>query len=146
FKDLNSRFICNSKTQATKFGLKDPAEAIGKTDFDFFSAEHAQQAFDDEQWILQTGQSIVGKEEKLTWPDGRITWSSTSKMPLRDKDGRIVGTFGISRDITVRKLAEERAARYAEELRIRNAQMEADLVMAREMQQAMLPQQYPLIG
>ena len=146
FKDLNSRFICNSKAQATKFGLKDPAEAIGKTDFDFFSAEHAQAAFKDEQTILRTGQPIVCKEERLTWPDGRVTWASTSKMPLRDKDGRIVGTFGISRDITVRKLAEERAAQYADELRIRNAQMEADLVMAREMQQAMLPQQYPLIG
>ena len=146
FKDLNSRFICSSKTQAAKFGLKDPSEAMGKTDFDFFSAEHAQQAFKDEQWILQTGQSIVDKEEKLTWPDGRVTWASTSKMPLRDKDGRVVGTFGISRDITVRKLAEERAARYADELRIRNAQMEADLVMAREMQQALLPQQYPRIG
>jgi phosphoserine phosphatase RsbU/P len=143
FKDLNSRFICSSKAQAAKFGLKDPAKAIGKTDFDFFSAEHAKEAFEDEKWILQTGKSIVGKEEKLTWPDGRITWASTSKMPLRDKDGRVVGTFGISRDITERKLAEERAARYADELRMRNAQMEADLVMAREMQEALLPHQYP---
>ncbi len=145
FKDLHSRFLFNSRAQALRFGLKDPAEARGKTDFDFFSAEHAKQAFEDEQWILRTGQSIIGKEEKETWPDGRVTWVSTSKMPLRDKDGKIIGTFGISRDITARKLAEERAARFADELRARNAQMEADLMMAREMQQAFLPHQYPQV-
>jgi phosphoserine phosphatase RsbU/P len=145
FKDLQSRFIFNSLTQVTRFGLSKPEDAVGKTDFDFFSAEHAKHAFEDEQWILQTGQSIVGKEEKETWPDGRVTWVSTSKMPLHDKHGKIIGTFGISRDITARKLAEERAARFADELRARNAQMEADLTMAREMQHAMLPQKYPAI-
>ncbi|HUK83860.1 MAG TPA: SpoIIE family protein phosphatase [Verrucomicrobiae bacterium] len=143
FKDMDSRFIRSSQAQAVRFGLKDPSEAVGKTDFDFFSAEHARQAFEDEQWILRTGQSIIGKEERETWPDGRVTWVSTTKMPLRDKVGRIIGTFGISRDITGRKLAEERAARYADELRMRNAQMEADLVMAREMQEALLPHQFP---
>ena len=143
FKDLESRFIRGSKAMVVRFGLKSPSDAVGKTDFDFFSDEHARHAFEDEQWILRTGQSIVGKEEKETWPDGHVTWVSTSKMPLRDKDGKIIGTFGISRDITARKLAEERAARYADELRMRNAQMEADLIMAREMQEALLPHQYP---
>jgi PAS domain S-box-containing protein len=73
FKDLNGRFLRISKTQAHLFGLRDPAEAIGKTDFDFFAAEHAQQACAYEQEIIRAGRPMVGKEEKETWPDGRVT-------------------------------------------------------------------------
>jgi len=84
---------------------------LGKTDFDLFTEEHAREAYEDEQAILRTGQPLVGKEEKETWPDGRITWVSTTKMPYRDSQGRIIGTFGSSRDITERKLAEEELRR-----------------------------------
>lgn len=143
FKDRESRFIRMSRAHANRFGLKDPTEAVGKTDFDFFTAEHAQQAFADEQEIMRTGEPLVGLEEKETWPDSRVSWVSTTKLPLRDRDGGIIGTFGISRDITVRRLAQERADRYAHELREKNVQMEADLVLARELQEALLPQQYP---
>src|SRR5207237_10503807 len=89
------------------FGLSDPAQAIGKTDFDFFTEEHAQPAHEDEQEIMRTGQPVVGKEEKETWLDGRVRWVSTTKMPFRDKDGKIIGTFGVARDLTKVKLAEE---------------------------------------
>ena len=88
--------------------------ATGKDDFDLFTAEHAQAAYDDEQHIIQTGQPIVHVEEKETWPDGRITWVDSSKMPLRDRGGNIVGTFGISRDITEKKRAEETLRRAKE--------------------------------
>ncbi len=107
FKDIESRFIRVNKSQAVIFGLSDPADVVGKTDFDFFTAQHAQSAFNDEQKIIKTGQSLIGFEEKETWTDGRETWVSTTKMPLRDREGKIIGTFGISKDITERKRAEE---------------------------------------
>jgi len=106
FKDRESRILRTSKFNALKLGLKDPLETVGKTDFDFFSKEHARQAFEDEQRIIKTGQPLVGIEEKETWQDGRETWSSTTKMPLRDTQGHIIGTMGISRDITERKRVE----------------------------------------
>ena len=107
FKDKDSRFIRINKALCEWFGLASPEEAIGKTDFDFFTIEHAAKAFEDEQKIIETGIPLIGIEEKETWPDGRITWVSTTKMPLRDRDGNIIGTFGISKDITERKLAED---------------------------------------
>jgi PAS domain S-box-containing protein len=107
FKDRQSRFIRINKAQAKVFGLSDPAQAKGKTDFDFFSDEHAQQAFADEQEIIRTGQPVLAKEEKETWPDARETWVATTKMPLRDAKANIIGTFGISRDITERRQLEE---------------------------------------
>ncbi len=82
-------------------------QALGKTDFDFYKEEHARATSADEQAIIRTGQPAVGKEEKEVWRDGRVRWVSTTKMPFRDQDGKIVGTFGVSRDITKLKLAEE---------------------------------------
>ncbi len=107
FKDNNSRFIRINQAQAINLGLSEPAQAIGKTDFDFYAEEHARTAFEDEQAILQSGQPLVGKEEKETYPDGRVKWASTTKMPLYDQTGQMIGTFGISRDITERRQAEE---------------------------------------
>ncbi len=107
FKDAASRFTRINKALMTYFGLSDPAQAIGKTDFNFFTREHTLLADDEEQEIIRTGQAVVGKEEKRTWLDGRVRWFSTTKMPFRDKDGTIIGTFGVARDITKVKLAEE---------------------------------------
>jgi len=112
FKDRHSRFVRISRSLARRFGLNDPAEAIDKTDFDMFSLEHAKQAFDDEQEIVRTGQAIVEKEEKETWPDGRETWVLSTKLPLRDSHGNIIGTMGISRDITERKRVERELQEY----------------------------------
>jgi len=108
FKDLQSRFLLANKGLAKKLGLKDPKEAIGKTDFDFFTREHAEPAYIDEQNIIKTGEPIVNIEEKETWHGRKNEWVLTTKMPLYDKDGNIIGTFGISRDITDRKKAEEK--------------------------------------
>ena len=105
FKDRESRFTRTSKSHAQAFGLSDPAQAVGKTDFDFFTEEHARPAYEDEQQIIHTGQPIT-KEERETWADRPDTWVLTTKLPLRDEANNIVGTFGISKDITERKRAE----------------------------------------
>jgi PAS domain S-box-containing protein len=120
FKDADGRFTRINKAQAERFGLSDPAQAVDKTDFDFFTAGHAQPAYDDEQEIIRSGQPLVGKEEKETWPDGRQTWVSTTKLPLRDNQGHMIGTFGVSRDITERKRAEEEIHRRNRELGVLN--------------------------
>jgi PAS domain S-box/PAS domain S-box/PAS domain S-box len=109
FKDRDSRFIRINKSHALSFGLDDPALAEGKTDFDFFTREHAQQAFEDEQTIIRTGQ-LLNIEEKETHPNRPDTWVSTIKLPLTDNNGNIIGTFGISRDVTKRKQAEDELA------------------------------------
>lgn len=108
FKDLDSRFVRISSAMAKYCGLKNPAQAVRKTDADLFSREHAEQALADEREMIRTGRPIIGKEERETWPDGHETWVLTTKVPLRDRDGRITGTMGISRDITDRKQAELR--------------------------------------
>jgi len=132
FKDINSRFIVMSKSQAQRFGLKDPSFAIGRSDFDFFTEEHARQAFEDEQMIIKTGNSITNVEEKETWQDGTESWVSTTKMPLKDEKGNIIGTFGISSIITERKIAEreliiakERAEEGERNLIVKNDEYEA---------------------
>jgi diguanylate cyclase (GGDEF)-like protein/PAS domain S-box-containing protein len=85
-------------------------EIIGKTDFDFFSEEHAAAAFEDEQQIVRTGEPMVGKLERETFHYGPGNWVSSTKMPLRDERGQIIGTFGISRDVTAQIKAEDALA------------------------------------
>jgi PAS domain S-box-containing protein len=110
FKDTESRFLRVSRAMAKWLGLDEPAQAIGKTDFDFFDLEYAEPARTDELKIMETGEPMVGIEEREVWPDGRVTWVSTTKVPLRDQKGQSIGTFGTSRNITERKRAEEERA------------------------------------
>jgi PAS domain S-box-containing protein len=107
FKDTQSRMLSLSKALAIKLGYTDPQELIGKTDFDLFSIEHARRAYEDEQKIIKTGQPLYNLVEKETYLNKPSTWALTTKMPLRDKDGNIIGTFGISSDITERRKAQE---------------------------------------
>ncbi len=106
FKDRESRFMRIGRAMASRFGLADPADAIGKNDHDFFTEQHANQARRDEEALMLSGEPIIDLEEKETWADGRITWASTTKLPLRNDAGELVGTFGISRDITQRRQAQ----------------------------------------
>jgi diguanylate cyclase (GGDEF)-like protein/PAS domain S-box-containing protein len=145
FKDRQSRFVRVSRSLASRFGFSDPDLAIGKTDFDIFSNEHAQQAFSDEQEIIRSGNPIVNKEEKETWPDGSENWVLTTKLPLKDLAGRVLGTMGISQDITERKRVEHEleeyragleqlvAKRTAELLEV-NQRLESDIVARKRAQ------------
>jgi two-component system, sensor histidine kinase and response regulator len=117
FKDTESRFIRVSRGLAEKFGLIDPADLVGKSDADFFASEHALPARNDELHVMQTGQPILAKVEKETWSDGSETWCSTTKLPLRDRAGNVIGTFGITRDVTEQKLTERTLARERDLLR-----------------------------
>ncbi len=125
FKDVDSRFTMISRALARSFGLDDPVEAVGKADSDFFTEEHARLALDDEREIMRSGLPVVGLEERETWPDGHATWASTTKLPRTDLEGNVVGTFGISRDITARKLADA-------ELADTNRRLEAAIAEATE--------------
>jgi PAS domain S-box-containing protein len=106
FKDRDSRFLRINPALARLFGLADPAEAIGKSDADFFSPAYASRTADAECKIVESGEPMVDLEEHALWHDQLPTWNLTTKMPLRDVDGQIIGTFGISRDITARRQME----------------------------------------
>jgi PAS domain S-box-containing protein len=108
FKDTESRFIRCSAKMADLLRVKGMEDLIGRRDSDFFATDHAREAFADEQEIVRTGQPMTAKIEKETWPDGRVTWALTSKMPFRNGAGETIGTFGISKDITAIKSAEEK--------------------------------------
>ncbi len=113
FKDIHSGFITVSRSTARRLG-QEPEQMKGKSDFDLFDKAHAHKAFEDEQRIIRTGEPMLNIEEKEVWPDGSVSWVSSSKLPLRDATGKIIGTFGVSHDITARKLADERIREQAE--------------------------------
>jgi PAS domain S-box-containing protein len=128
FKDTQSRFVRVSRGIHLE-GLTELADAIGKTDFDFFSKEHAQQAFNDEQEILKTGIPIVDKVERETFANNRPdAWVSTTKVPIYDKDGTVTGLVGISRDVTERMQAQEAVRKAKEDLEVRVQERTAALV------------------
>ncbi|MEP6620662.1 MAG: PAS domain-containing protein [bacterium] len=106
FKDTHSRFLRINRALANHLGLDDPADAIGKSDDDFFAPEHARKAAELERQIMETGTPIHDQEEHAVWLDRPTTWSVSTRMPLHDHTGRVMGTFGIGRDVTSRKRME----------------------------------------
>jgi PAS domain S-box-containing protein len=115
FKDRESRFIKASKAMLKRFNISKLNGLIGKTDFDIQDPEHAQQAFNDEQKIIKSGKSIVNKLEAEHF-GGEIKWVSSSKVPLKDTKGEIIGVFGISRDISELIKAKQQLTLINEEL------------------------------
>ena len=144
FKDLESRFILVNEACARKHGWGSVERCIGKTDAEVFSKEHAGQTYADEQKIIKTGHPLRSIEERETWADGRITWASTTKMPLRAPEGNMIGTFGVSRDITRRKLADLQIRKYGEQIRSIKEEMEYDVRMAGQLQKSFFSAAYPL--
>ncbi len=124
FKDMDGRFTLISGALVRWFGLHDVQDALGRTDDDFFAASHAEPARAAELEVMRTGEPVVGLEEREVSADGRVTWVSTTKVPLRTREGRVIGIFGISRDITERKLAEQHTQQQAAELERLAARLE----------------------
>jgi diguanylate cyclase (GGDEF)-like protein/PAS domain S-box-containing protein len=113
FKDAAGRYLRINRALAARYGLPDPAQAVGKTDFDFHPTADAERFRVEEQEILRSGHSVIDREEPGAGPGGRRIWTSTTRMPLRDTDGRIIGIFGIAHDITALKQAEAGMAEQA---------------------------------
>ncbi len=142
-KDKQSRFVAVSQALASMHGYSDRHDLEGMTDFDLFSIEHAQQAFDDEQKIIETDKPMINIVEKETWPDGSTTWVTSSKAPLHLNSGKLAGILGISRDITDQKIAQEKLAESEQRLREQNKIMSSDYESAHKVQSVMIPGRVP---
>jgi two-component system cell cycle sensor histidine kinase/response regulator CckA len=99
FKDRESRFLRNSTAHLRLLGADDQSNAVGKTDFDFFAPDHAAAAYADEQRIIETGEPMVSKLERVRRWDGVFRWMTATKVPLYDREGQVTGTVGITRDV-----------------------------------------------
>ena len=143
FKDLQSHFIMMNEAASSWQGFNSPNDVIGTSDFDHYKKEEAVQMLAAEQRIIATGEPLEGLEEQQTRKNGEMAWLSTTKMPLKNDRGEIIGTFGISRDITEHKEAELRAAYYDEQIRNIKNRMEEDVRMAGGLQKTFFPRSYP---
>jgi len=142
FKDQEGRFLGANKAVLKLHG-KSATEILGMTDFDLFHRDHAERSRQDEVGVLTTGKGLEGKEQKITMPDGRVYWVSATKVPLRDDEGQTIGICGISRDITELHRQSEQLQEYAEVLAEKQAQIEVELELAKQIQEALLPRNYP---
>ncbi len=153
FKDTEGQFTRVNKAQAWLLGCETPEDALGKTVFDFYTPEFAQEASDDDQRIIETTQALIGKTEQPRWKDGRSSWVSTTKVPIRDNEAQINGIVGISRDITERIQAEEVLTHRVRQLELINrvsqeitAELSLDDVLSKAVQLIHESFGYPHIG
>jgi len=117
FKDREGCILQINRALADRFGAKSPAEVVGRNEFEFVPAAQAQSSFEDELQVMHTDLPMIGKIERVPHADGRIEWVSMTKMPLHDAEGTVIGTFGVSREITSLKRAEEELRETNERLR-----------------------------
>ncbi|GEM_PF-1976146 len=124
FKDSSGRYTGLNHAQARLLGISDPESAKGKTVCDFSSEPWAREALLDEEQIVKTRSPLIDKIESVRRPDGEMRWFSTTKAPILDAAGRVMGIVGVSRDISERRRAVESLARQADELARYNAELE----------------------
>ena len=141
-KDAEGRYLLDNEAHMRQIGVAAPEEVVGKTCADFAPAEIAALCQSEDREVIETGRPLVNSYEALTLPGGARRWVSSTKVPLRDLGGRTIGMIRIAHDITARRETEEKLAVSMRELQERNAEMEDDLNMAREVQMAFLPQQF----
>jgi phosphoserine phosphatase RsbU/P len=142
-KDIKGRYIFDNTAHCRFLGATKPSEVVGKTVYDFLPIEIASRFHTEDLEVVTTGRPIIRSLAETVDSAGKRAWMSVSKMPLRDEAGTIIGLVSTTRNITARKLAEQQLAKYSQELREKNAQLEEDLETARELQHALLPQHYP---
>jgi len=130
FKDTAGRFTTINRALARALGISKPEDALGETDFEYFAEAYARQTLADERDVLRTGQPLVGKVEEIHLRDKFRIWISTTKMVVRDLDGKIIGTFGVSRDITESKHAEQELRLAKQNLENRVAERTSELAQA----------------
>ncbi len=107
WKDTNSIFLGCNKPLANDVGYADPAYLVGKTDYDHASAAVAEKFREDDREVIETGIPKINFEEPQIRPDGSTSWLRTSKVPLRNSKGEIIGVLGTYEDITENKKGEE---------------------------------------
>jgi serine/threonine-protein kinase len=129
FKDRQGHYLRVNAALAERFRLTGQGDVLGKTLRDVLAEEYARRGEAEDEEIFRTGRPVVAKDVKVTWADGRTSWVSTTKMPLRDLHGSVVGTFGIARDITKRKQAEEALRQSQERYRSVIAAMQEGIVL-----------------
>jgi PAS domain S-box-containing protein len=115
-KDVESRFVISNLAHVHDLRAKIPDEIVGKTDFDIFPRELAAGFYADEQAVIRSGQPLLNREERTIDPQGKMRWVLTTKVPLRDDHGKVIGVAGINRDITERKRMQQELERYSKHL------------------------------
>lgn len=144
FKDRYSRFIKVSKQMLIRFDLSSLNEIIGKTDKDIQDQTHANEAFEDEQRIIDTGKPIVNVIEKEEFND-EVKWVSTSKMPLANEDNEIVGVYGVSRDVTDLVNARQELLERNEELQAAEEELRQNIEELKTVQDELYSQKERLV-
>ena len=123
-KDTSGRYLLDNESHRQLLAHKGDAQPEGRTVFDYFPPEAAARYDDDDRFVLQTGESILNREDAVAGADGGELWLETTKVPLRDARGRIIGLVGLAADITERKSAEEKLRRFAAQLEQSNAELQ----------------------
>jgi len=136
FKDKDSQFILANTATAEKLGAGTVEELLGKSDYDFFDTVHADKSRDDEVKIMKTGEKQFESLNREIWRDKDDTWVLTTKLPWKDRKGRIKGTFGVTNDVT-------ELVRMQQQLEKTHRALEEELQLAREIQQALIPSDLP---
>jgi PAS domain S-box-containing protein len=121
-KDAKGRFILNNAAHRRYLGLAEQESVEGRTVADFFPNSVSESVGADDRYVIETGEAILNREQLIQWMD-REDWLETSKVPLRDTDGRIIGLVGVSSDISQRKEAEQQLRRFAAQLERSNAEL-----------------------
>jgi len=140
YKDTESRFVFANTSTAKKLGVDTVEELMGKTDHDFFDKHHADIARANELEIMRSKRPQMNLIERETWDNKEDTWGETCKIPWLDSQGNVQGIFGITSDITQLVQTQRQLTHVAEELHARNEAMEEEIKLAREIQQALIPQ------